>query len=1525
MQYRQSLFTAKFAIAVMALVALGTMHRTTVWGQQQRFGAPLQRNAARFIEPPRWLGQQIRDAEEAIEQERYSDAIVVLGDLLERDPDSVDDTSIAGQDFFLGIEDRQGQRLEKSLLHHCQQLIGKLPEAALEIYELRYGALANKGLEQASQTRDWKTLRDVRRQYFHTKAGYQASFILAQRELYRGHPLAASMLLDDIVESSRAVRFLGNEVIALHAVACRLGGRSLPKSLVNHQIEISVAGSEKQPIRNWRGWIDEHYQFPLHHSIAESGDYQMLGGSLSRNESNAGQMPLTTPRWMLETTATPLDEEALRQTSDDLAASGELPPPSWSPLLVGNQLLMRTTERLRGVDHRTGKRVWHYPFYDPEAAPNEPLGGTANATGMNATGERLARTVFNDVPYGQLTSDGKRVFLLDDLMPSEHVVINPLVGVKVADQIENGRNTLVALDLATEGKILWRLGKDWTIESELNEAFFLAPPIAVEDELFTLVELSGDITLVCLDPLTGQMNWKQQLIAVEGAAIGQDPPRRVSGNLITYHEGVLICPTGTGATVTFNLVDRTLRWANSYERRASAPVPFGGNTTSSRADQGRRWHSSVAIASGNTVLVTPATTDNLFCYSVVDGKQKFSKVRQDAFYVAGIREDQFLVVGPRDVTAYDLENGRLNWQSDPKLLTAGDQIIGRGVFGDEFYIIPTSNNELIKLSLSDGKVQDRRRTTFPLGNLVAVDGEIISQGATTIAVALGQKTLGPRVDRILQEDPDNLDALIQKALLLAETKDRDGALDVLRKAREVDPDSDDVLLLSIALMLSELRDNPNPDPRLEQDLERIIDTPVQRLEFLALRLEASLRHQNFKTAAERLLELSTTATKYGPGGDKDSAVLRESTRDCDLDSWLAARASELSAKASQSASLDEIKQTVDAFLQSRTFGSSQELLSTTQHLRPLGAQSLVRDAVDRLIDEENDFAAERLLLGPQLGSRVLRDGYPDLADEDKLRLAKIYRRGHMDADALKLLHSVSQSNTASTDEIEKSIADITAEGEAVAKIDPTQSVSINWQQSSTMGISRTPTTQYTVRPTIDGGESFNGWTIANLPNAVMMQTPIGQYVPMPMDEYRSVRNSDRAATISGGLMISERPGRISAIDMTQMQTGRRNDALLWTRDFGGNGSNVKRQSKPTAFGDTVYSYPTNSLAANVISELRIGPIMGDRMLALHSGELLAISTATGEVMWRNSEAPAVGHMVVDSGKIAIASYMRGVVSTLTKFDLYDGQKADSKDWTFGDIWTSAGKHVLAYQVNDKQSGATVRLINPFDVDNQVVLETEAFVKQPLVQGVASGAGRLLQDRFMVLYDGTGRLLIWDIVQGRQICDHSTGNFDALQSMHAMWMKDRIIVFAAKTVTQGGNGMRTQQGDFHQPAHRMISIDIESGDLQWQREFENAWGITVHQPFESPVLLLSRSQTLFTVNRSVPKIDLAMIRLSDGETIHEELEKEVQPRSNGLTTAVILQPQQNRIRVQIDSELVTYQFGDEATEATPEDEDIVPNP
>src|SRR5690606_19042560 len=156
-------------------------------------------------------------------------------------------------------------------------------------------------------------------------------------------------------------------------------------------------------------------------------------------------------------------------------------------------------------------------------------------------------------------------------------------------------------------------------------------------------------------------------------------------------------------------------------------------------------------------------------------------------YLAGIRDGKFFLVGTNQMSAYDAQTGNALWTTPSDLMTVGQNISGRGVFGEGYYLLPTTSNEIIKVSLSDGSALDRRQLRFQLGNLVAAQGELMSHGPTSLAVAYGEASLGPKIEQALARNPEDIQALIHKAELLIQRGQRDEALTLLARARAHEP------------------------------------------------------------------------------------------------------------------------------------------------------------------------------------------------------------------------------------------------------------------------------------------------------------------------------------------------------------------------------------------------------------------------------------------------------------------------------------------------------------------------------------------------------------------------------------------------------------------------------------------------------------------------------------------------------------------------------------------------------------------
>src|SRR5439155_491677 len=105
-------------------------------------------------------------------------------------------------------------------------------------------------------------------------------------------------------------------------------------------------------------------------------------------------------------------------------------------------------------------------------------------------------------------------YVLDDLAA---VVVQPPIIIGRGGRgipnpnINKASNLLVALDLARQGYQLWAVGGTTGDNPALAGAFFLGPPLPLGDLLYAIAEFNGEIRLVCLDPRSGNVEWKQPL------------------------------------------------------------------------------------------------------------------------------------------------------------------------------------------------------------------------------------------------------------------------------------------------------------------------------------------------------------------------------------------------------------------------------------------------------------------------------------------------------------------------------------------------------------------------------------------------------------------------------------------------------------------------------------------------------------------------------------------------------------------------------------------------------------------------------------------------------------------------------------------------------------------------------------------------------------------------------------------------------------------------------------------------------
>src|SRR5262245_20240634 len=159
---------------------------------------------------PRELRQHLTRAKAALDEERYSDAVAEIGEVL---------NSAGSDDFFLGVPGSNDAQV--SLKTEALALLGAMPAKGRKMYELQYGADAKAALESALAGSDLTQLTEVTRRYFQTKAGYEATLILGRYQLDQGRPLAAALTLKRVADVPTALAQYDPELSVMLA-ACWL-------------------------------------------------------------------------------------------------------------------------------------------------------------------------------------------------------------------------------------------------------------------------------------------------------------------------------------------------------------------------------------------------------------------------------------------------------------------------------------------------------------------------------------------------------------------------------------------------------------------------------------------------------------------------------------------------------------------------------------------------------------------------------------------------------------------------------------------------------------------------------------------------------------------------------------------------------------------------------------------------------------------------------------------------------------------------------------------------------------------------------------------------------------------------------------------------------------------------------------------------------------------------------------------------------------------------------------------------------
>ncbi|HEX3598695.1 MAG TPA: PQQ-binding-like beta-propeller repeat protein, partial [Lacipirellulaceae bacterium] len=560
-------------------------------------------------------------------------------------------------------------------------------------------------------------------QFYHTAAGYEATLVLAQIEADQGHRLAAAQLYRELIDTPQAaarfepelsVTAAVNELAAGHSDESTAIIRALVESKQSAQLSVSgktvtlpATGNEAT---SWlAGLVGEVKATALAH-----GDWLTLRGDPSRNVQTPGGEPHLRPRWEARVVNEPATESLLMSRQNDFIQRNVVAIPVARPIAVGDVVVMRTPDNVVAVNWQTGKRVWETrddQELDTEDAPADLAPGV-DRDQLGTQSRPLEERMWDDALASSLSSDGARVFVIRGMQsPRDEETaqwqMNPMFGRGGVAGNPTASNQLVAYDLTSQGKLAWELDGGRTA-GPLAGAFFLGPPLAVDNTLYVLAEIRGALYVLAIEPRTGHVEWQQQLVGLE-QGIALDPARRRAGATPSYSGGILVCPTAASTAIGLDVVKREFAWVYRYPREAQAGAE-NRNLWQQQQAQAQvvrandQWLDNSAIIVDDRVLLTPPESAEIHCLDLHTGKLIWKRRQSDALFIGGVDHGYVLLVGSQAVQALRLSDGAPAWSQATVALPSGALPAGQGYLSQGRYFLPLSSGQIAEIDMASGKI-----------------------------------------------------------------------------------------------------------------------------------------------------------------------------------------------------------------------------------------------------------------------------------------------------------------------------------------------------------------------------------------------------------------------------------------------------------------------------------------------------------------------------------------------------------------------------------------------------------------------------------------------------------------------------------------------------------------------------------------------------------------------------------------------------------------------------------------------------
>jgi outer membrane protein assembly factor BamB len=664
----------------------------------------------------------------------------------------------------------------------ARRLLAGLPTAGVKAYEERYGKAARERLKEATDRDQLKVYGEVALRYPASEAAAEALLVLANEALEHGDPVLAAACYGKLFQQKTRAEQLSALTLYRATVTFRKSGDLAQAEAVWKQLTaklgegvLTINGRELNAAALARE-LDK--AAPIHAGLKE---WLVYRGNANRTGQGLGAGSFkSAPAWRQSTTLAPESgsgdartwaEDLINNGTRQVEAKGWPAIPAFQPLVTNGQVICRTYNGVYATyleDHEIqivvgGERIVEKKKPGDHAWWSNSDGGVLsivrdpNKKGVldswraQYSSLGTANAIFENSLIGTLSSDGKRVYAIDDpvIPPHPQSVLQFRLG--WGGQMNFGalqkqvvdRNTLKAFNIELGGPLRWELGGDHDPYADgTKDSFFLGPPLPLGDKLYVLNEKDGALRLVCLrpkdtntdrSPPAPDLLWVQTLANMKDK-FNLDFNRRLHAAHLIYSDGLLVCPTNAGRLIAVDLLAHELVWAHQYAEPAPLPPEpkkirqIGFNPNQQVQYLLNEWKATApAISDGKVVFAAP-DSQAIHCLNLGDGRQVWKQPRAaDDLYFAGVFSGKVLIVGKSAVRALNLADGKEAWKLDAVKSS------GQGVASGDVYYLPVAATEELKkpavlaLSITKGTVVRAMALEKVPGNLVLADGLLLSQ------------------------------------------------------------------------------------------------------------------------------------------------------------------------------------------------------------------------------------------------------------------------------------------------------------------------------------------------------------------------------------------------------------------------------------------------------------------------------------------------------------------------------------------------------------------------------------------------------------------------------------------------------------------------------------------------------------------------------------------------------------------------------------------------------------------------------